>query len=74
MGREEARTENETEGGTENDGPTATAGEIATCKRKPVTITEEEKGPGKQRRMDDGKTTNEIQQELRRLIIVDAHV
>jgi hypothetical protein len=68
MGRKEARTENETESGTENDDPTATAGEIATRKRKPVTVTEEEKGPGKQRRMDDGKTTNEIQQELRRLI------
>jgi superfamily II DNA helicase RecQ len=64
MGPEETRTESR----TESDDPTATAEEIATRIRKRVARTEEGKGPEKQRRMDDEKTEDEIQQELRRII------
>jgi hypothetical protein len=64
MGSEETRTESR----TESDDPTATAEEIATRIGKRVAVTGEGKGPEKQRRMDDEKTEDEIQQELRRII------
>lgn len=64
MGLEETRTESR----TESDDPTATAEEIATRIRKRVAVMGEGKGPEKQRRMDDEKTEDEIQQELRRII------